>query len=463
MHPRLRADRDDLRALLADGCADATAFLAEIEERPVVPPPGRRDPAELPREGLGARGALAELRSRYRASFSASAGPRYFGFVTGGVTPAALVADWLTSAIDQNALGVDNPAVAELERDAVSLLRQLLRLPDALSGVFVTGTTMASFVGLAQARQWLGREHGVDVAEEGAAALPRVKVLSGTPHSSAIKVLAMIGFGRRSLERVPLCAEREAVDVEALARALDGAGPAIVIANAGTVDTVDFDDLRAIAALKDRFRFWLHVDAAFGGFAACSPTYGHLVAGMELADSIAVDLHKWLNVPYDSGVALTRHPDLQFEVFRSSAAYLGVPTQAAPFHLTPESSRRLRALPAWATLVAYGADGYRDIVERCAHLAGELGRRIAGSQVLRLLAPVRLNVVCFTLAGEVTAGRIDRLLAAVQADGATFFTPTNLDGVPGVRAAFSSWRTSETDMEIAWRSLERAAQAVAST
>jgi glutamate/tyrosine decarboxylase-like PLP-dependent enzyme len=461
MHPRLRADEQDLAALLSEGSADAAAFLAEIQERPVMPPPGQRDPAVLPQGGLGARGALAELRRRYRDAFSASAGPRYFGFVTGGSTPAALVADWLTSAFDQNALGVDNLAVAELERDAVSLLRQLFGLPDSLSGVFVTGTTMASFVGLAQARQWLGREHGVDVAEEGAAAMPPARVLSGAPHASAIKALAMVGLGRRSLTRIPLLPDREAVDVEALARALAGAsGPAIVVANAGTVDTVDFDDLRAIAGLRDRFRFWLHVDAAFGAFAACSPAHRHLVDGLDLADSIAVDLHKWLNVPYDSGVALTRHPELQFEVFRSSAAYLGTPTQAAPFHLTPESSRRLRALPTWTTLLAYGADGYREIVERCADLAGALGELIAGSQFLRLLAPVRLNVVCFTLAGEVTASRIDRLLAAVHAEGAAFFTSTNLGGVPGVRAAFSSWRTTQSDMEIAWQSLERAARAL---
>ena len=461
MHARLASDARDLAELLAEGCADATAFLSELGDRPVVPLPPAGEPSVLPRDGLGARGALAELARRYRPWLSASAGPRYFGFVTGGATPAALVGDWLTSAFDQNALGVDNAAVAALERDAAGLLRQLLHLPETQAGVFCTGTTMASFVGLAQARQWLGRQHGIDVAEEGAGALPAPVVLSGTPHSSAVKALAMVGLGRRSLSRVPLLPDREAVDVAALRAALVALGrPAVVVANAGTVDTVDFDDLQAIAALRRDLPFWLHVDAAFGGFAACSPDSRHLVDGLELADSIAIDLHKWLNVPYDSGIALTRHPDLRFEVFRSSAAYLGEASQAATFHLTPESSRRLRALPTWLTLLAYGADGHREIVERCVGLARGLGERIAASSTLRLLAPVRLNVVCFTLAGEVTGERVARLLAEVQRGGKAFFTGTTYDGVPGARAAFSSWRTTEADMEIAWRALEEAAAAV---
>jgi glutamate/tyrosine decarboxylase-like PLP-dependent enzyme len=458
MHARLASDARDLAELLAEGCADATAFLAEVGDRPVVPHAALGDPTALPADGLGARGAMAELGRRYRPYLNASAGPRYFGFVTGGSTPAALVGDWLTSAFDQNALGVDNAAVAALERDAAGLLRQLLHLPETQAGVFVTGTTMANFVGMAQARQWLGRQHGIDVAEEGTGALPSPVVLSGSPHASAIKALAMVGLGRRSLSRVAQLPDREALDVSALRAALVEVGrPAIVLASAGTVDTVDFDDLQAIAALRRELPFWLHVDAAFGGFAACSPDHRHLVAGLELADSIAIDLHKWLNVPYDSGIAYTRHPDLRFEVFRSSAAYLGEARQAAPFQVTPESSRRLRALPTWMTLLAYGAGGHREIVERCVGHARTLGERIAASSTLRLLAPVRLNVVCFSLAGQVDADRMARLLAAVQRGGKAFFTGTTYQGVPGARAAFSSWRTTADDVDIAWRALEEAA------
>ena len=356
---------------------------------------------------------------------------------------------------------MNNAAVAALEHDAAGLLRQLLHLPETQSGAFVTGTTMANFVGMAQARQWLGRQHGIDVAEEGTGALPSPVVLSGSPHASAIKALAMVGLGRRSLSRVAQLPDREALDVSALRAALVEVGrPAIVLASAGTVDTVDFDDLQAIAALRHELPFWLHVDAAFGGFAACSPSHRHLVSGLELADSIAIDLHKWLNVPYDSGIAYTRHPDLRFEVFRSSAAYLGEARQAAPFQVTPESSRRLRALPTWMTLLAYGADGHREIVERCVGHARTLGERIAASSTLRLLAPVRLNVVCFSLSGQVDADRMARLLAAVQRGGKAFFTGTTYQGVPGARAAFSSWRTTQADVEIAWRALEEAAASV---
>jgi glutamate/tyrosine decarboxylase-like PLP-dependent enzyme len=243
---------------------------------------------------------------------------------------------------------------------------------------------------------------------------------------------------------------REAVDVAALdtaLSALDGR-PAIVVANAGTVNTVDFDDLRAIAALRERHDFWLHVDAAFGGFAALCPSYASLVDGLDAADSVCVDLHKWLNVPYDAAVQFTRRRDLQVAVFHNASPYLGLPTGEPDFvHLTPENSRRLRALPAWFSLMAYGRDGHREIVERNVALARELGERIAGTDGLRLLAAVRLNVVCFTLADDPTQERVDALAQEVAATGEAFMTPTVYDGTPGLRAAFSNWRTSAGDVE----------------
>src|SRR6266545_3698778 len=199
MDERLAADARELGSLLAEACAEATAFLDEIERRPVLPRAAPVTARALAREGVGARDALAELRLRYGPSFTGSAGPRYFGFVTGGSTPAALVGDWLTSAFDQNAHGLDTSAVADLEREAAGLLRQLLGLPGTYTGAFVTGTTMANFVGMAQARQWLGLQLGVDVAEEGSRVLPAAAVLSGTPHASLVKALALLGLGRRRM------------------------------------------------------------------------------------------------------------------------------------------------------------------------------------------------------------------------------------------------------------------------
>jgi glutamate/tyrosine decarboxylase-like PLP-dependent enzyme len=288
----------------------------------------------------------------------------------------------------------------------------------------------------------LGERKGVSVADAGVGALGDVTVLSGAPHSSVFKALAILGIGRDRLRLVPTLPGREAVDVTALADALAATdGPAIVVANAGTVNTVDFDDLVAIAALKDRFDFWLHTDGAFGAFAALSPRHEHLVAGLAQADSVCVDLHKWLNVPYDAAVQFTRRRDLQVAVFRNAAAYLGLPADEPDFvHLTPESSRRLRALPAWFALTAYGRAGHRDIVERNVDAARRLGELLAAHPRIRLLAPVRLNVVCFTVADP------QRVCDAVAAGGDAFVTPTVLDGVPGIRAAFSNWRTTDADV-----------------
>ncbi|MEV0638228.1 pyridoxal-dependent decarboxylase [Streptomyces sp. NPDC050619] len=462
MHPALAADLVRLPELLQSARDLAAGELAGLSDRPVVhlgEAPGR---AALPAEGAGAEGALARFAERWAPGFSGSAGPRYLGFVTGGATPASVAGDWLTSAYDQNGSGAAGSWATALERETVAWLRELFGLGEAHGGAFVTGATVSNTVGLAVAREWLGERLGVSVSRDGAAALGPVEVLSGSAHSSIGKSLSVLGIGRDRLRQVPVrTGGREAVDVAALDAALTelGGRPAIVVANAGTVNTVDFDDLRAIAALKERHEFWLHVDAAFGAFAALSPAYAHLVAGLDAADSVCVDLHKWLNVPYDAAVQFTRRPDLQVAVFHNASPYLGLPTGEPDFvHLTPENSRRLRALPAWFSLVAYGRAGHREIVERNVALARALGEGIAAVEGLRLSAPVRLNVVCFTLADEPTQERVDALARAVAASGETFLTPTVYDGTPALRAAFSNWRTKEGDGE---RVLSALAQASA--
>lgn len=363
--------------------------------------------------------------------------------------------DWLASLYDQNPISeLDSAAALQVERDTVAMLRALFRLPAEFEGTLVTGATLSNFVGLAVAREWAGRERGTRVSAAGLWQQAPVPVLAATPHASAGKALSMLGMGRSAWQPVACLPGREAMDVAALESALEAVeGPAIVVASAGTVNTGDFDDFRALAALKARRPFWLHVDAAFGGFARLSPGLKSLVAGWEAADSLCLDLHKWLNVPYDAAVAFTRHRPLQVEVFASASAYLGAPgDQPEPIHLAPENSHRWRALPAWFSLLAYGAEGHRQIVERDCALARELGERLAGHPAFELLAPVRLNVVCFALKG---AGADDHAayVRRVRDGGATFISPTVLRQRPALRAAFSHWQTGGEDLERVWGGL----------
>ncbi|MUN38973.1 pyridoxal phosphate-dependent decarboxylase family protein [Actinomadura litoris] len=438
---------DDLARLPGLLSGHAARLLATLDGRPAAVPPGPRTPPRPLPPAAGLEGALAEFASRWEPGFAGSAGPRYFGFVTGGATPASVAGDWLTSVLDQNPATRFDSSAPDLEEEAIGWLAELLGLPSH-TGAFVSGATMSNTTGLAIAREWLGERAGVQVADEGVAALGEITVLSAEPHSSVRKALSMLGIGRRNLRIVPALPGREAADVAALEEALAALGgrPAIVVASAGTVNTVDFDDLRAIAALRERHPFWLHVDAAFGAFAALSPAHADLVAGLDEADSVCVDLHKWLNVPYDSAVQFSRRRDLQHRVFHNNAAYLGGPSED-PLHLTPENSRRLRGLAAWCTLRAYGREGHRAIVERSIAQAHRLGELLTAAPGWRLLAPVRLNVVCFT---HDTRAPDDIIRDALPE---AFFTPTTLWGAPGLRAAFSNWRTTPDDVERAFRAL----------
>ncbi|MCB9160274.1 MAG: aspartate aminotransferase family protein [Caldilineaceae bacterium] len=456
MDHHLASDLHQLDTILAQVRGLALDYLHTIDTRPPAAGYVPLAPLPLPDTGMGSAAGMRLFDERFGRHMPASNGPRFWGFVTGGATPAALAGDWLVSTYDLNLSAAANSIAPDIEHEALALLRALFGLPADLHGIFVTGATMANVTGLAIGREWLARQHGVSIAQQGLHAIPPVTVLSGAAHSSVGKALAMLGMGRSALQPVPTLPEsREAVDIGALRRALaelQGA-PCIVVANAGTVNTVDFDDLRAIAALKAEFSFWLHVDAAFGGFAACSPRFAHLMAGADQADSLTIDAHKWLNVPYDAAMLFTRHRDLQVATFQNSAAYLGELTEPVDFvHLGPENSRRLRALPVWLTLMAYGRAGYRDIVERNCAQARRLGDLVDASDAFDLLAPVHMNVVCFA-PRRADKDAIDAFLARLRDDGRVFLTPTVFHGRPAIRAALSNWRTEDSDVTLAWEAM----------
>ncbi|MEM6345503.1 MAG: pyridoxal-dependent decarboxylase [Bacteroidota bacterium] len=443
----LYRDLEHWEELLKETLNAALNYLSGLEQRP----PGlyyqQAHFAPLPNHGAGGRAALHTFQNHYQQHLSGSSASRYLGYVTGGTTPAALMGDWLTSVFDQNVASAGDSAANEVEYEAINMLKELFGLDELFQGTFVSGATMSSFVGLAIARQWWGLQQGRDIAMDGFAERPTV--LSAKAHSSIYKALSMLGVGRSAMEQLPSLPNREAIDIQALKQKLESLNgtPAILVANAGTVNTVDYDDFVAIAALKEEFPFWLHIDAAFGGFAACSPLYQHWVAGWNAADSITIDLHKMLNVPYDAAIQLSKHTDLQKSVFQNSGArYLDVASAQIPFvHLTPENSRRFRALPTWFSLKAYGKVGFQEIVERNAQLASELGFWIDHHPAFELLAEVRFNVVCFALAkGQDTHQYLKRLTMA----GQVFLTASEYQNQICIRAAFSNWRTRTEDLAI---------------
>ena len=439
----------------------ALAFLDGLDRHRAATPAEPGHPPELSAEGIGAEAAIEQLLQRHGDKFSGSPGPRYWGFVNGGVTPAALAGDWLASAIDQNAQLNGDGAAANIEYEALALLRALFGLPESFHGTFVTGGTMANQTALAIALQRLGERRGVDVSRQGVAALGPVRILSGESHSSIAKSAGMLGLGRDCVTEVERLPDREAVDPAALRRHAEAAGDAslIVVANAGTVLTGDFDDIGALADVAEAHDAHLHVDGAFGAFAACSSEHRPLVAGIERADTVAADGHKFLNVPFDSGFVFARALGPQVAMFKNVSSYQS-PPRLDPrhyIHLSPQNSRRLRALPAWVSLIAYGAAGHRAIVERCCRLAAELGRRVEADPRFRLLAPVRFNVVCFQLVGDgepASAEENTAFLDRIRHDGRIFVTAGNLRGTPCVRLAMVNWRTTEADLDIAMQALD---------
>lgn len=439
-----------MNPLRQDAAQRADRYLQELEQRRVFPAPealARLSAFDepLPQQPSAPAETLALLDEAGSPATVACAGGRYFGFVTGGSLPAALAANWLAAAWDQNAvLEVASPVAAALEEVALRWLKELLGLPAGCGGGFVTGATMGNFAGLAAARHALLEAQGWNVEAQGLFGAPPITVIVGEEvHASLLKALAMLGLGRERVTRV-------AVDDQGrmCAGALpDISGPTLICTQAGNVNTGAFDPLRALCMAAREAGAWVHVDGAFGLWAAASPQRAGLVDGLALADSWATDAHKWLNVPYDSGLVFCKEPRHLWAAMSASAAYLFEGQQREPMHYTPEMSRRARGIEIWAALRSLGREGLAAMIERCCQHATRFaeGLAAAGYEVLN---DVQLNQVMVSFGSP---ERTQRVMEAVQAEGTCWCGGTVWQGRRAMRISVSSWATTEEDVE---RSLE---------
>jgi glutamate/tyrosine decarboxylase-like PLP-dependent enzyme len=438
---------------LRRAAALAETFLDELPDRPVAPPVDLAAlraalGKPLADEGLDAETVIEELARDMAPGITATAGPRYYGFVIGGTLPSAVAADWLVSTWDQpTAFHVMSPASAVIEDVAGAWVLDLLGLPAGASVGFATGAQGANVVGLAAGRQAVLARAGWDVHRQGLQGAPRVRVLTGgDAHVTIYVALRLLGLGTETAERVE-ADDQGRMRPEALRAALaaEPGVPAIVCAQAGNVNTGAFDPLEEIAGLAREHGAWLHVDGAFGLWAAASPELRHLTAGAERADSWAIDAHKWLNVPYDCAMAIVADRAAHESAMAMSAAYLTTADGAHdPTNLVVESSRRARAVPVYAAIRELGRGGVADLVERCCAHARRFAELLGAEPGVEVLNDVVLNQVL------VRFGDDERTLAvveAVQREGTLWLGSTVYGGRAAMRISVSNWRTTAADVE----------------
>ena len=445
-----------MRELLEDAARRANEYLDRLSGRKVIPDAQAvadlvRLGGELPQSPSDARDVLRLLDDVVSPATMAHAGPRFFGFVIGGALPAALAANWLAGAWDQ-ATGLRDitPGTAVLEEVSLRWLLTLLGLPRESAGGFVTGATMANFSALAAARNAVLTRAGWDVEGDGLQGAPAISVVvSQEVHPTVLKGLGLLGLGRNQVQRVPVDSQGR-MRVDALPSL---AANTIVCVQAGNVNTGACDP---IAELTDRAReagAWVHVDGAFGLWAAASPSYAHLVRGMGGADSWATDAHKWLNVPYDCGIVFVRDPAPLRAAMSVSADYLPASRVRDPSDYTPELSRRARGVEVWAALRSLGTSGVAALVDRCCGYARRFadGLQVAGHEVLN---EVVLNQVLVSFGDAATTGRV---IKAVQEDGTCWCGSTAWQGRAAMRISVCNWMTGEQDVERSLDAILRAA------
>jgi glutamate/tyrosine decarboxylase-like PLP-dependent enzyme len=462
--PPVRKDRrpvEEARELaLRDAMERSVRFLQRLESRRASPTAAEIEGLDrlggpAPESGTDPLEVLRLLDEAGSPATVSSAGGRYFGFVVGGALTAPLAASWLAGAWNQNAgLFALSPVAARLEQIALGWVREILELPATSEGSFVTGATMANFTALAAARHAVLARVGWDVEERGLAGAPPITVVVGDEvHSSVLKALSMLGLGRGRVLRVPVDDQGRVV----AASVPTVSGPTILCLQAGNVNTGAFDPIGDIAPRARQEGAWVHVDGAFGLWATAAPARRHLVEGAASADSWALDGHKWLNVPYDSGLVFVRSPeDLRAAMSIGAAPYLTQSGRREPSHFTPELSRRARGIETWAAIRSLGRSGLADVIERtCQHAAFLAdGLRTAGYEVLN---DVDLNQVLVAFGDDTTT---DHVIAEVQADGTCWCGGTRWHGRAAMRISVSSWATTRDDAARSLAAILRIAQEV---
>jgi glutamate/tyrosine decarboxylase-like PLP-dependent enzyme len=442
----------DLLGLTADY---ASGFIGSLDDRPVPPQASIEElraalGGPLPERGSDATEVIAELIEQAEPGLMAMPSGRFFGFVIGGALPVTVAADWLTSAWDQNA-GLIGPAPSAgvVEEVVLEWLRELLLLPAGVSAGFVTGCQMAHMTALAAARHRVLERAGWELARDGLQGAPTIRVVVGEErHVTVDRALRYLGIGGAQIEAIP-ADEQGRMRVELLPAAVAaGAGPTIVCAQVGNVNTGSCDDVSAIADAVEGTGAWLHVDGAFGLWAAVSPRFRDLVAGAERADSWATDAHKWLNVPYDSGIAFCADPDAHRAAMSVRASYLEqADADAARDQMdwNPEFSRRARGFPIYAAIRALGREGIAAMVERCCDHAARFADLLGEEPGVEILNEVVLNQVLVRFGDDDELTRAT--IAAVQEDGTCWLSGTVWQGKAAMRISVSSWRTSDDDVE----------------
>jgi glutamate/tyrosine decarboxylase-like PLP-dependent enzyme len=446
------------RPWLSLAARHAESFLDALAERKVAARASFQELREslggpLPEAGLAPEAVIERLATRAEPGLVGSAGPRYFGFVIGGSLPAAVAADWLTSAWDQNGgLNATSPAIAATEDVVAGWLKELLGLPPGASVGFVTGCQMANFAGLAAGRHAVLESAGWNVEEEGLQGAPAVNVVVGEEaHATVFAALRLLGLGSRRTKRVAVDGQGR-MRPDALADTLQSCpGPTLVAAQVGNVTTGAIDPIAEIVEVAHSHGAWLHVDGAFGLWAAAAPRLRGLVRGIEKADSWATDAHKWLNVPYDSGIAIVAKPDALRAAFLKRAAYLipALSVERDPHDYTPESSRRGRVFPLYAALLSLGRRGVAELVERNCVLAQRIAARLAEGGV-RVLNDIVLNQVLVRFEPP-RGGDADAFTRAVvqgiQREGTLWASGTRWRDQEALRISVSNWSTSEADAD----------------